>query len=105
MQVINATDKSFDNDVIDDRIVLVDFWATWCAPCKALSPVLDNLAVEYMDKVKIIKVNVPECPKIAAMRYKIKSLPTLAIFKNGEIQKQYIGSITIKQLKEFIGIA
>lgn len=91
MSIINATDASFDADVLNaDQLVLVDFWATWCAPCRAIAPVLEELAAEYADRVKIVKVDVDTNPESAA-RFGIRSIPTLFVFKNGEKVETVIG--------------
>ena len=84
MSIINATDASFDTDVVNsDGLVLVDFWAAWCGPCKAIAPVLEELAEDYQGRVKIVKVDVDANPQSAA-RFGIRSIPTLFVFKNGE---------------------
>lgn len=82
--IVNTTDANFDADVLQSDIpVLVDFWATWCGPCKALAPVLEDLAQEYDGKVKIVKVDVDSNPQ-SASRFGIRNIPALFVFKNGE---------------------
>lgn len=91
MSIINATDASFDTDVVNsDGLVLVDFWAAWCGPCKAIAPVLEELAEDYQGRVKIIKVDVDANPQSAA-RFGIRSIPTLFVFKNGERVETVVG--------------
>lgn len=91
MSIINATDASFDTDVVNsDGLVLVDFWAAWCGPCKAIAPVLEELAEDYQGRVKIVKVDVDANPQSAA-RFGIRSIPTLFVFKNGERIETVVG--------------
>lgn len=91
MSIINATDASFDTDVVNsDGLVLVDFWAAWCGPCKAIAPVLEELAEDYQGRVKIVKVDVDANPQSAA-RFGIRSIPTLFVFKNGEQVETVVG--------------
>lgn len=91
MSIINATDASFDTDVVNsDGLVLVDFWAAWCGPCKAIAPVLEELAEDYQGRVKIVKVDVDDNPQSAA-RFGIRSIPTLFVFKNGERVETVVG--------------
>ena len=91
MSIINATDASCDTDVVNsDGLVLVDFWAAWCGPCKAIAPVLEELAEDYQGRVKIVKVDVDANPQSAA-RFGIRSIPTLFVFKNGERVETVVG--------------
>ena len=87
---IELTTDNF-NDVIKDGVVLVDFWAPWCGPCRMIAPVIEELAEEYEGKAKIAKVNTDEQPAIAA-EYGIRSIPTILFFKNGELVDQMIGA-------------
>ncbi len=82
--IINSTDVDFAKDVLQsDTPVLVDFWAAWCGPCKAIAPVLEDLAQDYHGKAKIVKIDVDANPGIAS-QFGIRSIPTLMVFKNGE---------------------
>ncbi len=89
--IINSTDASFDADVLGrDEVVLVDFWATWCGPCRAIAPTLELLAEEYKDRAKVVKVDVDNNTETAA-RFGIRSIPTLMVFKNGERLETVVG--------------
>ncbi len=91
MSEIILNENNFDNEVLKSDIpVLVDFWASWCGPCKMLSPIISQLADEYAGKVKVCKVNVDEQP-VLANRYQIQSIPTMYFFKNGQIVDKSIG--------------
>ena len=88
----NVTDASFQADVLDsEKLVLVDFWAEWCGPCRAVSPILDQIAAEHADKIELVKVNVDDNMQIAA-KYQITSIPAMKLFKGGEVVKSVIGA-------------
>lgn len=91
MSIINSTDASFDADVLGkDDVVLVDFWAPWCGPCRAIAPALEELAKEYEGRAKVVKVDIDANPESAA-RFGIRSIPTLFVFKNGERVENVVG--------------
>ncbi len=100
--VLNVTDASFEQEVKQaDTPVLVDFWAPWCGPCRALAPVIDELASEYEGKVKVVKVNTDDCLQIA-QNYHISGIPTLIIFKGGEPVEQMVGNHKKSTLTEVL---
>lgn len=87
-----VTDASFASDVLaSDKPVLVDFWAEWCGPCRAVGPILDQILAEHGDKLAIVKLNVDENPQ-TAMTYGITSIPAMKVFQNGEVVKTVIGA-------------
>jgi len=99
-QVSNA--KSWEIDVINSDIpVFVDFWAEWCGPCKAIAPVLDEVAKQYSGKLKVAKVNVDENQEIPR-KYGIRGIPTLMLFKNGNVEAQKVGALSKSQLTAFL---
>ena len=98
--MLNITKDSFEKEVMSSEIpVVLDFWATWCGPCRMLAPVLDELAEKYDGKVRFGKVNVDDEPLLAS-RFGIASIPTLIFFKNGKIQEQTVGYGEKKELDE-----
>jgi len=101
-KVIELTDDSFDGDVLQSSTpVLVDFWASWCAPCKAIAPVVDGLAEEYAGKVKVAKLNVDENPATPG-QYGVRGIPTLILFKDGKVVDQVVGAVPKNQLEGLI---
>lgn len=101
-KVLAVADSAFEKEVLQsEKPVLVDFWAEWCGPCKALAPVVNEVAEEYSDKVKFVKINVDENPDISA-KYGIRGIPTLMIFKSGEVDATSVGGKTKSQLVAFI---
>jgi thioredoxin 1 len=87
-----VTDASFESDVLkSDKTILVDFWAEWCGPCRAVSPILDQIAAEHSDKIEIVKLNVDDNPK-TAMQYQITSIPAMKVYRGGEVVKTVIGA-------------
>lgn len=89
--IFDATDANFDEEVLKSALpVLVDFWAVWCVPCKMIAPLVDELAVEHKEKLKVCKVNVDENQKVPA-RYGIRGIPTLLLFKGGELKETMVG--------------
>lgn len=100
------TDASFDVDVLkNDKPVLVDYWAEWCAPCRMVAPVLEEIASEHGDKIDIVKLNIDDNPE-TAQRYGIMQIPTLGVFSGGEVVKQIIGAkpkaALLSELSEFL---
>lgn len=94
----NATDTNFDTEVrTSGTPVLVDFWATWCAPCRAMAPMLDELAGEYAGRVKVVKVEMDANPK-TALACHVRSAPTLLLFKDGAVQATQVGLVSKTQL-------
>ena len=89
---IIATNTSFDGLLADEKLVIVDFWATWCGPCRMLSPLLDEVEEEMADKITVVKVNVDDADEIA-MRYRIMSIPTLLFFKGGQVVDKTVGAM------------
>ena len=100
--ILEVGDSSFEAEVLQsDKPVLVDFWAPWCGPCRAIAPIVEELAEDFGDKVKFTKCNVDENPAIPT-KYGIKSIPTLIFFKDGEIQDKVIGIVAKSRLEEMI---
>ncbi len=88
----DVTDETFEQDVLNsDKPVLVDFWAEWCAPCRAVGPVLEKIAAENGDKIEIVKLNVDDNPETAA-KYHITSIPAMKVYRGGEVVKSVIGA-------------
>ena len=90
---INITEENFKQVLADNPVVMVDFGATWCGPCKALAPVVEEIARDYEGKAAICKADVEECPSVAA-QFRIRNVPTVLFFKNGEMVDKHVGTIT-----------
>lgn len=92
MSTLKITKDNFENEVLKSEVpVLVDFWAPWCGPCKAVGTLIDEIAIEILDKAKVGKINIDEEPDLAA-KYKVMSIPTLMVFKGGEQVKKSVGA-------------
>ena len=100
--IVHTSDATFDKDVINaDKPVLLDFWAEWCGPCKMIAPILDEIAEQYKDKVRIAKLNIDENPGTPP-KFNIRGIPTLILFKNGTVEAQKVGAVTKSQLAAFL---
>src|SRR5499426_3763170 len=100
---IEITDDNFENEVLKSNTpVLIDFWAAWCAPCRAIAPVVEELAGEYAGKLKVVKMDVDANPQTPS-RYGVRGIPNLIIFQNGEVKEQIIGAVPKAQLVKAIG--
>src|ERR1700684_2684371 len=100
--VVHTSDATFDKDVIkSDKPVLLDFWAEWCGPCKMIAPILDEIASEYHDRVKVAKINIDENPQTPP-KFAIRGIPTLILFKNGTVEAQKVGAVSKSQLSAFL---
>ena len=99
---IKVSDASFQADVLDaTKPVLVDFWAEWCGPCRMIAPALDELSAELGDKVTIAKINIDENPE-TPMKYGVRGIPTLILFKNGQVAATKIGALPKSKLHEWV---
>ena len=94
MSAVNAiTDSTFESEVLkSDLPVLIDFWAPWCGPCKAIAPVVDELAKEYAGKLKVVKMNVDDNPQTPS-RYGVRGIPNLILFHGGQVKEQIVGAV------------
>jgi thioredoxin 1 len=100
--LVHVNDKNFSSEVINsDLPVLVEFWATWCGPCRSISPIVEALAKEFSGRVKVTKLNVDESPATPS-QYGVRGIPTLILFKSGKILDQIIGSVPKARLKALI---
>jgi thioredoxin 1 len=102
MSIIQTSDASFDRDVLkSDKPVVVDFWAEWCGPCKAIAPILEELAGEMGDRIQVAKVNIDDNP-LTPTKYGVRGIPTLMLFKNGEIAATKVGNLPKSKLYEWV---
>lgn len=102
-----TTDATFDADVLkSDKPVLVDFWAPWCGPCKAIAPILEEIAEANSDKIQVVKLNTDQNPQVSA-KYGITGIPTLNVYVGGEVVKSLVGALPkpklLKELQPFLG--
>jgi len=101
-QIVHVTDDSFESDVLKSNVpVLIDYWAEWCGPCKMIAPVLDEVAGEYAGKLIVAKLNIDDNPNTPP-RYGIRGIPTLMLFKDGEVEATKVGAVSKSQLIAFI---
>jgi len=89
---VHLTDDSFGSEISSNNVVLVDFWAAWCGPCRAIAPIMEDLATEYDGRVKVAKLDVDNNPRVA-MQYGIRSIPALLIFKGGKVVDTIVGAV------------
>jgi thioredoxin 1 len=100
--IIHVTDDTFEQDVLQSTMpVLVDYWATWCAPCQMIAPILEEIAEEYADRIKVAKLDIDE-NRVVSERFKVRGIPTLILFKNGEAEAIKVGAVSKSQLTAFI---
>ena len=100
--ILHKSDEGFDTDVLQsDKPVLVDYWAEWCGPCKMIAPILEEVASEYGEKIKVCKMNIDENQETPP-RYGIRGIPTLILFKNGEVEATKVGALSKTQLQSFL---
>jgi thioredoxin 1 len=101
-RIVHVTDDSFEQEVLQSsNPVLVDYWADWCGPCKMIAPVLDEIAEEYDGRIRVAKLNIDENPNTPP-RYGIRGIPTLMLFKEGEVEATKVGAVSKSQLTAFI---
>ena len=100
--ITTITDTNFEGEVLKaSQPVLIDFWATWCGPCRAIAPVVEQLAKEYAGKLKVGKVNIDEHPKTPTT-YDVRSIPTLLLFKDGKVVGQIVGAVPRPKIEDLI---
>lgn len=100
--IIHISDDTFEEEVVKSTTpVMVDYWAEWCGPCKMIAPILEEVADEYVDKLKVVKLNVDDNP-VTPPKFGIRGIPTLMIFRDGEVAATKIGAVSKKQLIAFV---
>ena len=101
-QIVHISDESFEEEVLQsEQPVLIDYWAEWCGPCKIIGPVLDEIATEYSDRLKVVKLNIDDNPQTPP-KYGIRGIPTLMVFKNGQVEATKVGAVSKAQLTAFL---
>jgi len=101
-KIVHVSDDSFEEEVLNaTEPVLIDYWAEWCGPCKMIAPILDELAEEYGEKIKIAKLNIDDNPETPP-KYGIRGIPTLMLFKDGSVEATKVGAVSKSQLADFI---
>ena len=100
--IVHISDESFEEEVLQsEQPVLIDYWAEWCGPCKMIAPVLDEIANEYSDRLKVVKLNIDDNPQTPP-KYGIRGIPTLMVFKNGQVEATKVGAVSKAQLTAFL---
>ncbi|MDX9745232.1 MAG: thioredoxin [Syntrophales bacterium] len=100
--ILHVTDDTFETDILKaDKPALVDFWANWCGPCRALGPIIEEVADQFKGQVRVSKINIDDNPKVTA-QYGVMSIPTLILFKDGEPVERLVGLVAKERLEEFI---
>ncbi len=100
--LVNATDDNFDSEVLEAELpVFVDFWVSWCPHCQKMGPLVEELAKEFKGKLKVVKVEIEDCPQ-TAQEYSITGLPTFALFENGDVVTMQSGEMPLPELRKFV---